>query len=181
MKIKNEFGRYGRVEVEIPYECIKEITKTLRKTYKGMSSHSFGYCCSSDYDYYHKNCNEDDFVDAKIFKGGLNNQYHDGRFNIGNCVWFMWKITNFDFDDIINTMNNVARKYNCEIKKPQNDAYCIELRLAPTDEDMCRVLMALKRKRYFVDEPIEISMEEAMQILKSDTEIQIEILKLFNE
>ena len=34
MKIKNEFGRYGRVEVEIPYECIKEITKTLRKTYK---------------------------------------------------------------------------------------------------------------------------------------------------
>ena len=44
-----------------------------------------------------------------------------------------------------------------------------------------KLKMALKRKRYFVDEPIEISMEEAMQILKSDTEIQIEILKLFNE
>mgnify|MGYP003289770463 CR=1 FL=1 len=181
MEIRNEYGRWGRVSVEVPYDCVKEITRTLRKTYKGISSHSFGYCCSSDYDYYHKNCNEDDYVDAKIFKGGLNNQYRDGRFDIGNCVWFMWRISNFDFDDIIKTMNDIAHKYNCEIKKPLNESKCIELRLVPTDEDMCRVLMALKRKHYFVDEPIEISMEEAMRILKSDTEIQIEILKLFNE
>jgi hypothetical protein len=180
MEIRNEFGRWGRVEAEIPYECVKEITRTLRKTYKGISSHSFGYCCSSDYDCYHKNCNEDDFVDAKIFKGGMNNQYHDGRFDIGNCVWFMWKITNFDFDNIIDTMNTIAHKYNCEIKKPQNDAYCIELRLAPTEEDMCRLYMALMRKRYYTDEPKEISMEDALQILKSNSEIQIEIMKLFN-
>ena len=92
----------------------------------------------------------------------------------------MWKITNFDFDNIIDTMNTIAHKYNCEIKKPQNDAYCIELRLAPTEEDMCRLYMALMRKRYYTDEPKEISMEDALQILKSNSEIQIEIMKLFN-
>ena len=92
----------------------------------------------------------------------------------------MWKVTNFNFDDVINTMNNVARKYNCEIKKPRDNTYCIELRLVPTDEDMCRIYMALMRKRYYTDEPKEISMEDALQILKSNSEIQIEIMKLFN-
>ena len=181
MIIKNEFGRWGRVSVGVPYECIKDITKTLRKTYKGISSHSFGYCCMSDYDYYHKNCNENDYVDAKIFKGGLNNQYHaDDGFHIENTVWFMWRTTEFNLDDIVKTMNEVAKKYNCEILKPKDEAHCIELYCVPTDDIMCRIYMALKRKSYFSNEPKEITAEEAMAILKSDTEIQIEILKLFN-
>lgn len=45
---------------------------------------------------------------------------------------------------------------------------------------MCRLYMALMRKRYYTDEPKEISMEDALQILKSNSEIQIEIMKLFN-
>jgi hypothetical protein len=116
------------------YECVKEIARTLRATYKGIGAHSYGYCCGSDYDAFHKNVNTNDYVDAKIYKGGLNNQYEDGSFRIGNCVYFSWNLTNFALDEIIASMTAVANKYGFFIDKPESEHQCIKLVTERTPE-----------------------------------------------
>ena len=117
----------------IQYECIKEITRELKKHFKGIQSNSYGYCCGSDYDYYHKKINENDYVCASIYKGGLNNQFifnrYEGKcfFELGKEVYFMWKLTNFNLQDVIKVMQDVASKYNYLIETPENVSECIRL------------------------------------------------------
>lgn len=109
------------------YNVIKEITKALRKNFKGIQSNAYGYCCTSDYDTYHKYTNNDDYVCAKIYKGGSNNQYYDREFEIGDYVCFMWNLTNFKVLEVLSVMGNVARQYGCSIIAPPNEGKCIEL------------------------------------------------------
>lgn len=113
----------------IDYEMIKEITKELKKSFKGIQANSYGFCCSSDYDSIHKYHNEEDYVCCKIYKGGLNNQYYNGKFEIGSTVYYMWNLTNFKLNDVINVMNRIASKYNCYVVIPENEDKCIEIKV----------------------------------------------------
>lgn len=119
----------------IDFECIKEITKELRKNFKGIQANSYGYCCCSDYDAFHKHINENDYVCAKIFKNGLNNvfhydnYYHEYSWDLGNKVWFMWHLENFNIDDIIKVMQEVANEYNYNVVKPKDNSECILLEI----------------------------------------------------
>ena len=117
------------MEEKINYNCIKEITSNLRKKFKGIQANAFGFCCCTDYDMHHKHKNENDYVCAKIFKGGLNNQYHNdgygGYFDLYSRVWFMWKLTNFKLEDIINVMQEIAVKYGYKVIAPKDDSECI--------------------------------------------------------
>ena len=118
---------------EIKYDCIKEITKALKKRFKGIQANSYGYCCNSDYDTYHKYTNDDDYVCAKIYKGGANNQYrinryhNRGYFDIGNEVYYSWGVKEFYLQDIINTMQEVADKYGYKVAIPKDTSECIRL------------------------------------------------------
>ena len=111
----------------INYNCIKEVTRELRSTFKGMQSNSYGHCCTADYDMYHKKTNENDYVCAKIYKGGLNNDYDYSRkeFLLSDEVYFMWHLTEFKIDDVIEVMENVCNKYNYIVKKPKDESKCI--------------------------------------------------------
>ena len=109
------------------YNVVKEITKALRKNFKGIQSNAYGYCCSSDYDAYHKYTNDDDYVCAKIYKGGMNNQYHDGEFDIDDEVYFMWGLENFKALEVLSVMGNAARQYGCSIIAPPHEGKCISL------------------------------------------------------
>lgn len=119
----------------INFECVKEITRELKKRFKGMQSNSYGYCCNSDYDAYHKYINENDYVCAKIFKGGLNNQYrYDSYYeccywDIGKVVFFGWRLKEFDFKEVIKVMQEVATKYNYEVVEPKDVSECIKLKM----------------------------------------------------
>ena len=113
---------------EISYECIKEVTKALRKNFKGIQSNSYGYCCNSDYDCYHKYINDNDYVCAKIFKGGLNNQYYDGKFELYKEVYFSWCLTEFKLVDIIKVMQDVCNKYNYMVETPKDISKCIVIK-----------------------------------------------------
>lgn len=118
---------------KIEYDCIKEITKELKKHFKGIQANSYGYCCNSDYDDIHTYINEDDYVCAKIFKGGLNNQYfrntydNKGYFDIGKEVYYSWCLTKFKLEEVIKVMEKIAEKYNCKIEKPEDTSKCIRL------------------------------------------------------
>lgn len=107
------------------YEVIKDISKALKKNFK-MDAFTYGYCCSSDYDADRKRINYDDFVNAKIYKGGANNQYRDGQFIIANKVWYDWNLTNFSLDDVLNVMRNACCN-RAMVKRPENSGWCIEL------------------------------------------------------
>lgn len=113
----------------INFECIKEVTKTLRKTFKGIQSNSYGYCCNSDYDAYHEYINNDDYVCAKIFKGGLNNNYdyQNNKFELGSRVFFSWNLTSFSLDVVIDIMTEICNKYGYEVIKPIDNSKCIEI------------------------------------------------------
>ena len=117
----------------IKYECIKDITRELKKHFKGIQANSYGYCCNSDYDAYHKYINENDYICANIFKGGLNNDYiynsYEGKsfFKLGNDVYFKWRLTNFNLEDVIKVIQDVASKYNYLIEKPKDKFECIRL------------------------------------------------------
>ena len=113
----------------INFNCIKDITKKLRETYKGIQSNSYGYCCCTCYSKFHKYVNENDYVCAKIFKYGLNSDYNrESGFNLGKQVYFVYKLTIFDLDNVIETMQEVAKKYGYEIVKPQSKHDCIILK-----------------------------------------------------
>lgn len=90
------------------FEVVKEITRTLKKRFKGMSAYSYGYCCGSDYDAYHEDVNYKDYIGARIYKGGANNQYDHKGWHIGSTVYFVWILTNFTFDDVIQVMTEVV-------------------------------------------------------------------------
>ena len=117
----------------IRYECIKDITKELKKEFKGIQANSYGFCCCSDYDYHHKYKNYNDYICARIYKGGLNNQYiynsYEGKcfFELGDNVYFMWKLTNFDLKDVIKVMQDVASKYDYLVEIPKDENSCIRL------------------------------------------------------
>lgn len=115
--------------MSIKFEMIKEITKELKKEFKGIQANSYGYCCGSDYDAYHTYTNENDYVCCKIFKGGLNNQYHNGSFELGKSVWYMWHLTDFKLSWVINLMQRIAFKYGCIVLVPENDTKCIEIKV----------------------------------------------------
>ena len=117
----------------IDYNCIKEITRALKKRFKGIQANSYGYCCNGDYDDIHKYINEDDYVCAKIFKGGLNNQYfydryhQKGYFELHNSVYYSWNLTTFRLEDIVNAMHEVANNYGYKVETPENTSKCIRL------------------------------------------------------
>lgn len=127
-------------ERTVSWECVKEITKALKKNFKGIEAYSYGYCCNSDYGAYHKYKNDDDSMNAKIFKGGLNNQYHvdsitgKGEFEIGSVVYYNWALTNFKPLKVLAVMNEVANKYGCVVLPPItddgeiNECKCFELK-----------------------------------------------------
>lgn len=126
---------------EIKYDCIKEITKELKKRFKGIQANSYGYCCNSDYDAFHKYVNEDDYVCAKIFRGGLNNQFYVDRYTsrqcveIGKDVYYSWYLTNFKLEDVIATMQEVADKYGYKVETPEDTSKCIRLYVEEENEN----------------------------------------------
>lgn len=101
----------------IKWECVKEITKALHDNFTGIQANSFGYSCGSEYDAHHKYTNPDDFVCAVIFKGGINNDYDykTKSFILGDTVHYWWRCTELNIVDVLNVMNEVAKKYNCEV------------------------------------------------------------------
>ena len=109
------------------YEMIKEITKELKKAFKGIQANSYGHCCCSDYDTYHKYTNENDYVCCKLFKGGLNNHYNyrNQEFDISFEVYYMWKLTTFNLDEVIKVMENVVSEYGGRVVKPEDNCGCI--------------------------------------------------------
>lgn len=102
------------------FEVVKQITRALKKEFKGIGAHSYGYCCGSDYDAYHKEVNPDDFIDAKIYKGGNNNQYTRDGWEIGSKVYYTWNLTKFNLNDIVALMNKVAQGVG-EVVIPRNE------------------------------------------------------------
>lgn len=132
------------------YEIIKEITKELKKAFKGIQANSYGHCCCSDYDMYHKYTNENDYVCCKLFKGGLNNSYDysNQEFNLGLEINYLWKLTNFKLDDIIKVMQKVAYDYGAIIIKPDDESSCIKL-IFNVDEKIKDINKSLKRKFYY--------------------------------
>lgn len=118
---------------EIEYDCIKEITKELKKRFKGIQANSYGYCCNSDYDAIHKYINDNDYVCAKIYRGGLNNQFYVDRYSnrqyveIGKDVYYNWYLTNFDLKDVIETMQDIANNYGYKVETPEDNNKCIRL------------------------------------------------------
>ena len=117
----------------IKYECIKDITRELKKHFKGMQSNSYGYCCNSDYDAYHKYINENDYICASIFKGGLNNDYiynsYEGKsfFLLFFFFYFFFNLTNFYLYVVIKVLVDVVIKYDYLIEKPKDKFECIRL------------------------------------------------------
>lgn len=118
---------------KIDYKCVKEITKALKKRFKGIQANSYGYCCNSDYDDIHKYINDNDYVCAKIFRGGLNNQFYVDRYTcrqyveIGKDVYYSWYLTNFDLKDVIETMQEIANNYGYKVETPEDNSKCIRL------------------------------------------------------
>ena len=116
---------------QVSFEFVKECRRELKKNFKGIESFSYGYCCSTDY-YDGKSksqMNENDYVNAKIFKGGLNNCFHNGRFHLGDSLYYNWGLKNFKINDIIKVMQNVANKYNYIVIAPKNEKEAIIVKL----------------------------------------------------
>lgn len=116
--------------MRIDYDCVKEIAKALRKKYK-MTSKSYGYCCMTDY--FDGRESKDNYVCAKIFKGGLNNQYHKdswgygGYFELGSTVYWLWELPTISLDDVCATMQEIAVDWGYIVIKPESDSTCITL------------------------------------------------------
>lgn len=125
---------------KINYDCVKEITRTLKKRFKWIQANSYGYCCNSDYDSIHKYINDNDYVCAKIFRGGLNNQFYVDRYynrqyvEIGDDVYYSWYLTNFKLEDVIKTMQEVANKYGYKVETPEDNSKCIRLYVEGEDK-----------------------------------------------
>ena len=111
----------------IDYQAIKDIAASLRKNFPGISAYSYGYCCSSDYFDGKNNVNEDDYVAAKIYKGGLNNNYRDGKFEMFDKIYFSWQLKEFKLEDIIAVMQKTADSYGYKVITPDNESQCIIL------------------------------------------------------
>ena len=113
------------------YDIIKEISKELRKI-KGLKSHSFGYCCSSDYDFYHPVKDTDEYVSCKLYKGGLNNEYRDGKFDVDKYMYWMWELKTTPLETVIATMRSVCDKYGVTVVDPASIQECIEIQFPDT-------------------------------------------------
>lgn len=113
----------------ISFEFVKECSRTLKKEFKGIEAFSYGYCCNTDYYAIHegKYKNDNDYINAKVFKGGLNNDFHRGQWELKNSVYYNWKLTKFDLEDIINVMQSVADKYDYIVEKPKDETKCIKV------------------------------------------------------
>lgn len=122
------------------YNAVKAITRALRKEFNGIASHSSGYCCNSDYDAHHAYTNNEDYIDAKIYRGGLNSDLVNGELRVNLPVYFSWKLTNFDFNDVIDVMSTIAKRYGMIIVPPV-DITTPEGKLIPK-EYSCIVLTA---------------------------------------
>lgn len=125
----------------VPYECVKAITRALKNEFKGIQANSYGFCCNTDYDAYHKYINDDDYMCAKIFKGGLNNQYHNGKFEIDNFVYYCWELTNFKPLKVLSVMNEVANRFGCVVCPPLTDD-------GEFNSSECFVLKVIQEVRY---------------------------------
>lgn len=118
------------------YTVVKEIAKALRKEFKGMQANSYGHCCRSDYDMYHKFVNDNDYVLPLVYKGGLNNNYdyRNQRFYIGNSVYYNWELTTFNLDDVIKVMRRVANQFNFEVIEPEDKTRSILIKAVREEE-----------------------------------------------
>lgn len=109
----------------VEFECVKQICKAIRKTHK-IASKSYGYCCWSDY--FRCEPYPDTYIVAKIFKGGLNNNYNGGYWDLGKTVYFAWSEDLMPIlSEICATMQKVADNWGYKIEMPENESKCIEL------------------------------------------------------
>ena len=111
----------------LSFDFVKECRKELKKNFKGIEAFSYGYCCNSDY-YDGKaksQINDNDYVDAKIYKGGLNNMFHYNKWHIGKRIYYNWKLTNFTLREVIEVMRKVATRYGYRVLYPVNEQSCI--------------------------------------------------------
>lgn len=115
------------------YECIKDISKALRKNYKDIIATSYGYCCGSDY--FGDRTVDKDYVGCKLFRGGANNDWdwYWKEFRIGDTEYYYWDLEHHDVNEVVAVMNEVAKEYGAEIRIPYLDdgaiAYgkCLEI------------------------------------------------------
>ncbi len=120
---------------QIEMVAVKAVVSELRKKFKGLSAHAYGHCCWSDYDSKRKTpVDEDNFVQAKIYKGGLNNDYYDGKFEIGDSVYFAWNLSKFKLDDVIQVMEGVGHQWGFVVEKPKDEGQCIIIRLKESED-----------------------------------------------
>ena len=106
----------------ISFDFIEECQKALKQNFNGIESFTYGSCCNTCYYDIWKRYpqNDDDFVNAKIFIGGLNNNFNflSKKFELKDTIYYNWHLTKFKLDDIINVMKQVAKKYDYEIIIP---------------------------------------------------------------
>lgn len=107
------------------YELVKIATKELKKAFKGIGAHSYGFCCGSDYDAHHNHINTNDYVDAKLYKGGLNNDFVNGVPQIGDILYYSWGLTNFSLDNVLKVLNNVYGEDR--VIAPKDVTECIKI------------------------------------------------------
>ena len=113
------------MERVVSFDFVKECSKTLKKKFKGIQASSYGFCCSGDYNTFKNFTNDNDFICAKIFKGGLNNQFHNNKFDMFHELYYMWRTTEFKIHDILNVMQEVADKYDYTVIAPKSIEECI--------------------------------------------------------
>jgi hypothetical protein len=120
---------------QIEMVAVKAVVSELRKKFKGLSAHAYGHCCWSDYDSKRKTpVDKDNFVQAKLYKGGLNNNYYYGKFDIGDSVYFAWSLSKFNLDDVIQVMEDVGQRWGFVVKRPIDDSKCIIIRLKESED-----------------------------------------------
>ena len=113
------------------YDIIKEISQALRKI-KGLKSHSYGYCCGSDYDFYHPYKEDDEYVSCKLYKGGANNEFIKGKFEVDKYMYWSWDLNKISLDTVIEVMKSVADKYGVAVIPPSSTYECIEIQFPDT-------------------------------------------------
>ncbi len=114
----------------VTMDFVKECCKELKQNFKGIESLPYGYCCNTCYytDIPKTEQNENDYVSAKNYLGGNNNQKINGEWQLGNTVFWQWGLTNFKLDDILKCMKQVADKYGYIVIAPETENKCIKVK-----------------------------------------------------
>lgn len=97
----------------ISFECVKEITKKLKENFPNIQANSYGYD-EINYDKFHKEKNNKDFVKTMLFKGGYDPHFNEitQKFCTGESVELWYNCTEYKLEDVISIIKEIVSKYN---------------------------------------------------------------------